>query len=331
MKIFDLPLIKDFYFKLYKPDLDKIKIIMPKPEIEYYANNSNYNCIDERFSIDVEIFKKKVSRSINRKFLNTFYKNIDGLTITCEDIKKEKKQLLEVKGCYYQCDNKVLLSKKIKSDTIYHELFHVASSITNKGNTYSGFNQYFFYKGKWYDIAEGINEGYTQLLTERYFPSKKTQLSSYPFEKEIALCIENIIGKRKLEQFYFTNDLESLSNELKLYTNSPNEIDELILKTDYITKYLYNKLDIEELIKVKKYIKYVSFLLIKLKVNQLIEEVDNEKISSKEFNKSLIHYITGLSKTIKVGINKFYYIDIKEVENYLNEVLKSKNIKIKKK
>ena len=31
--------------------------------------------------------------------------DIDGLTITCDDIKKEKNQLLEVKGCYYQYNN----------------------------------------------------------------------------------------------------------------------------------------------------------------------------------------------------------------------------------
>ena len=310
MDIFNLPLIKDFYFKLYKPDLKKIKIIMPKPDVKLYHNNSNYNCGDKRFINDIEKFKRTISRNINRKYLNNFYKNIDGLTITCEDIKKEKNQILEVKGCYYQCNNKILLSKKIKPDTIYHELFHVASSTIKNGNNYSGFNQYFFYKGKWYDIAEGINEGYTQVLTERYFSKEKNVLSSYPFEKEVVLCIENLIGRRKLEEFYFTNNLEELISELKKYTNNPDEIDELILKTDYINKNLYNKLDIEELLKLKRYIKNVSFILVKLKVNKLIEEVENERISNKEFNKSLINYITCLSKTIKVRFNKFYYIDI---------------------
>ena len=291
MEILDLPLIRDFYFKLYKPDLDKIKIIMPKPVIKYYHNNSNYKCNDKRFCTDIEKFKRTISRNINRKYLNTFYKNIDGLTITSEKIKKERNQLLEVKGCYYQCNNKVLLSENIKPDTIYHELFHVASSISCNGNTYSGFNQYFFYKGKWIDIAEGINEGYTQLLTERYFPSKKTPLSSYPFEKEIALCIENIVGRRKLEHFYFTNDLDGLCNELSLYTDNSDDISEIILKTDYITEKLYNKLNIEELIKVKRYIKDVSFILIKIKVTKLIRELEENRISNKEFNKNVYKII----------------------------------------
>ena len=329
MEFVNIPILKEFYFRLSRNDLDKIKIIMPTPSIEYHPSKYSNNL--DKWKNDINLFKEVISKNINRKYLSNFYRNLNSLIITNDDIKKEKKQVLEVKGCYTFFENKITLSQKSKKDTIFHELFHVATTTYKNNNLYSGFNQCFFYKGKWVNIAEGINEGYTQVLTERYFPSKKENRSSYPFEKEVMLHIENIIGRKELEELYFTNYLNWLINELKQSTDNENDIDEIILKTDYINRNLYNKMSIKELITTQKYINDVSLLLIKLKVNKLINEVYYDDKDENEFNNELISYIKSLSKSIKVKHNKFYFLNLKQTEEYLKDVLENKEIKIKKK
>ena len=330
MDILNLPIIREFYFKLEKKNPDKIKIVMPKPPIENNHDNYITNDINIEFQKDLALFKKVISKKIKKEYLSNFYKNLNGLKITSDNIEKDKKQVLDIKGCYYQQENKIVLSKNIKPDTIFHELFHVASSTIKNGNKYSGLSQSFFYKGKWFNTAEGLNEGYTQILTERYFPNRKQELSSYPFEKEVALSLEKIIGKDKLEQFYFTNDLKGLMQELLKYTNRIDEIDSLIIKTDYINKTIYNRNNIKEIYKINKNIKEVTFILIKIEINKLKQELENNLITEKEFNDILIDFIKSLSKFIKIGIKKFYYINLKEIENYLKTTLGANKVKIKK-
>ena len=90
-------------------------------------------------------------------------------------------------------------------------------------------------------------------------------------------------------------------------------------------------MSIKELITTQKYINDVSLLLIKLKVNKLINEVYYDDKNENEFNNELISYIKSLSKSIKVKHNKFYFLNLKQTEEYLKDVLENKEIKIKKK
>lgn len=90
-------------------------------------------------------------------------------------------------------------------ETLYHELLHMASSYIHKEKQVSGFlNEIrtpFYAK----DIGTLLNEGYTELLTKRYF--KCTDNNYYTKEVELASKIEEFIGKEEMERAYFAGDL----------------------------------------------------------------------------------------------------------------------------
>ena len=73
---------------------------------------------------------------------------------------------------------------------IYHELFHMASSkFINKFKIYCGFRQN--------NIGRAINEGYTELLTYRYFSLDNSSSYTYEYLKIIVENLENIQMKNK--------------------------------------------------------------------------------------------------------------------------------------
>ena len=71
---------------------------------------------------------------------------------------------------------------------IYHELFHFASYPTN--------------------FRRGLNEGYTEILTHRYFNKSKM---AYPDNFDYVLKLENIIGQDVMEEAYSKGDMSMLS------------------------------------------------------------------------------------------------------------------------
>ena len=93
-----------------------------------------------------------------------------------------------------------------------HELFHVATAVNTVDTYYCGFRQ----TGKNYDIGEGLNEGYTELLSRRYFNIKPR---AYSDNVIIASLIEELIGKEEMEDLYFHTDLPSLIKKMAVFSN----------------------------------------------------------------------------------------------------------------
>ena len=117
-------------------------------------------------------------------------------------------------GKYYS-DNNVLLVYLPKTgeyelspefrETLYHELLHMTSSYISKDKDVSGFLTEIktpFSKTK---IGSLLNEGYTELLTKRYF--KCTDNEYYKKEVLLASRIEEFIGREEMEKAYFEGNL----------------------------------------------------------------------------------------------------------------------------
>ena len=162
-------------------------------------NSSNIKTSKITNENDIECNIQEYINTFNSVLLNNF--NEDSLLIYLNNLvnlrvgssKFTFLKLLwnsEIMAIYFVDKNKLVIRKGNKKEsTIYHELFHVASSIID-GNTYFvGFSQYTNKKGI---IGKGLNEGYTELLTNRYFNSNN---KSYQFEMRCAYLLESIVNK----------------------------------------------------------------------------------------------------------------------------------------
>jgi len=137
--------------------------------------------------------------------------------------------------CYQYKRNTIVTNyDNDENGNIYHELFHMASTYNDYNNKicYSGFS---IEKGK-DKFGIGLTEGYTELLTERYFRGKyKDMPNSYRYAVIYAEEIENLIGQEKMTSLYLNHDLKGLIKELEKY-KSKEQIYEFLHETDYIIK-----------------------------------------------------------------------------------------------
>ena len=79
------------------------------------------------------------------------------------------------------------------------------------------FNEGFYYyiEGTGY-VGRGINEGYTEILRERYFDIDLRE-TGYLYEYQMTKILELIIGAEKMEHIYFKGNLLILIRELSNY------------------------------------------------------------------------------------------------------------------
>ena len=108
-------------------------------------------------------------------------------------------------GFYICSKNKISILKKYKKSALFHELLHLASNNININNESTGLK----YMLKKVCIGSSINEGYTELLLERYFNDiyDEDDLDIYEFERIMSGSLETIAAKEKMETCYFTSDL----------------------------------------------------------------------------------------------------------------------------
>ena len=110
--------------------------------------------------------------------------------------------------------------EKVKN-LIAHELLHMSTSKIEENTFYCGFQQ--TNKKTGINIGIALNEGYTEHLNQQYFFPDYFD-DSYIHEQSIAYEIEKIVGKEKMEKYYFNADLYSLIQELTKYA----ELEEII-------------------------------------------------------------------------------------------------------
>ena len=292
---------------LSKPKLPKQKSIINEERIK----NMPYNNIILNF-IDY------ITKNIDKDNLAIFYHNINKLII------KYNPEDKKASGEYNPIDNSILINKnkmeKIE-EILPHELFHLFSIYYDKINdiAYAGFGQF----SKKVGIGLGITEGYTQLLTERYLDHSITLeedffKTPYAFHTVISKNIEEIIGKEKMLKFYSNADLQSFIKELGKYTSS-KEIIKFIMKLDYLYEKMYKtqNISIYETPFFLKAIKNQILFTQILKINKMIIDVKQGKITKQELNEVINSYIS------KVEDNKM-------LNNKNKEKIKSKVLTLKK-
>ena len=190
-------------------NIKKVKM-PPELTVDFLDTKEIHNKFEETFQTEVDTFFEILGKSFKKEDLSFFFRNIQSLDF------KEVKQIdggTNTLGYYAARKNRITLLKNSDNNTIMHELFHMASSYRDQENgiLYSGFHQ----KGKEINLGNGINEGYTELLANRY--SNINDSSCYIFETKVAKELEEIIGKDLMQSLYLQANLKALITELSKY------------------------------------------------------------------------------------------------------------------
>ena len=235
--------------------------------------------------------------------------------------KKDSTKSTVVLGSYRSDKNTIKVVDETDESTIFHELFHLASSYYDSKTkmSYCGFHQINMITI--YNVGRGINEGYTQLLTNRY---SKGNPYSYSEETRIASIIENVIGKENMQKHYFMGNLKGLIDELAKYI-SKEEIMKFIQMVDFDVEYRYQKALIpgkEKKLKISK--QYIEKFMLDINLNKLKLEITNMDLKSlekaiqqlyKKINYKIIpnfNFIEYVSKILgyNITVNEQGYISI---------------------
>ena len=194
-----------------------------------------------------------------------------------------------ISGRYILTKNKIIILNKLKNNSSNHEFFHMASSFYDKKNKigFCGFLQLIYLKKQ--ALGLGLTEGYTELLTRRYFSNEKIY-SSYSYE----ICmffseqLEKIVGKDKMETYYLNADLLGLYKYLLNFDNGSNIVT-LIGLLDNLIKNVSKK----NSTKFERHFELVECYLLKLFINKKQKELDNNIINEETFNNETKEYIAS--------------------------------------
>lgn len=156
----------------------------------------------------VELFVKRLEEVKPNFDFYYLKKNLETLTIKSKLFFKDKNKE-DLLAFYTWRNNSINLSVGNIFSCIYHELLHMASTdACDDYNLYCGFSQISPLR----HVGCSFNEGYTELLTERYFYDQGINCS-YSVEVRIAKMAEKIVGRDRMEELFFKADLYGLCEE----------------------------------------------------------------------------------------------------------------------
>lgn len=277
---------------VFKP-LSVSKVSIPPMLLrESYEYKDSLICNNE-YKEYIYSFFERIVNDINEDDLICFYNNIKNLDI----VKVDKFDKDTVIGRYDQ--NKNIIYIKDGYTSIYHELFHVCSSAYGDGIHYSGFLQ----EHKNYYIGNGINEGYTQLLTERYFGDLEGVIDSgYTIEKMFMELVEKIVGKERMEELYFNVNLYELIIELNKYS-SLDMIMKFIVDMDFIRNYSNNCIGDTCILDIlMEKMNSVSLFLVECYFNKVVSNIDGNCLTEEQVDDIIL-----FSSPFVISINDIIY------------------------
>ena len=220
--------------KLIKKNVvENCKIVDKSPEIIHFkqkSNIENYPQINEF----VNNFKNKLESELTEEQMNIVRKNLETLQYKPRNIHGILIDTIQGIGGFYK-EHSITsnpLSQLNVNDILAHELLHASTSSRATNKRYYGFHQISLENKKVKELGRGINEGYTELLTRRFFGYSPT---GYSYEVSVAEMVEFIVGKDKMQDLYFKLDLDGLINELGKYCEI-NEVKQFILNLDLINR-----------------------------------------------------------------------------------------------
>ena len=255
--------------------------------------------------------------TLDHENLQTFYHNINTLKILSNRNKLTDFLKSRIILSAYNPDNSIQLVKKYKY-VLPHELTHMSSTIVKEnGCILSGFHQIKGLKGYGY----GINEGYTEYFTEKYFLDSFPDLyRTYPLEMEIVKKLICVIGEKEMENFYFHSNLIGLIQSISKYS-SLEEAKSFIAAVDFIDIYIYKAYKSKEIknrLEIK--LQQMNSILLKCFLNKQKEEylhgksVQELELEAQKFN-SYLDYDIDMGSIF--GTDTFHIGVSKEVEDAL--------------
>ena len=298
------------------------KYIKIKNSTNAFINNSkiiNYQLIATReYSYAINEFINVMKKKVPEASLINFYNNINDV-----DIKLRKPLFIKynILADYDVKKNRIRVFNNNSYTVIYHELLHMASSYYKDRIRYSGFKQTAGSK----EFGQGINEGYTQLLTERYFGHVNEMTGIYEYEMLVASSLEKIVTKSVMEKNYFDANLGNLIKELSVYT-SEEEVIKFILNTDFVNMHLADKNpSIKEKTILADIFTYNHQFLFKTYATKLKRQIENGIIDKELFKEKMIKYTNPLGLSVKVGNTRYTTLTVDYISNTLDEILGNSN------
>ena len=300
---------KHGYYQLKPYNNKKVKVINQPPELKKESNTIEIkNIINKKVKISIAEFINVITSNFPQDFLTNFYNNMHEIKVYSTNYKfKNFIHGIEFNGSYYATTNIIKISENDSQyKALFHELFHLASSTYKNNIIYCGFRQH--NKVNSIDVGVGLNEGYTQALTERYFGHIEGIKYSYPFETFIACLIEEIIGEDKMAKYYFNANLYGLIDELSKY-NLPNNVMKFIYNLDFLNKIptLPNMGVLEQDYIIKSIKQIIDFLFYTYE-RKIKKQFNKGLISENEYIRNLEIYAIKL-KTIYYSKSYRYVID----------------------
>ncbi|MBQ1813071.1 MAG: hypothetical protein II119_03915 [Bacilli bacterium] len=323
-------------YRLYKDFVPaKINKASMPPELLPDTSKIDINRISVvPFRDSVIEFANLITEKFPQEYLMKFYNNISNVKINKKNftiINFYTSPLSAEKFSGYYNPRRNLISINCNSTIvpIYHELFHMASTIYKNGNIYSGFSQ----SRRSNSMGDGINEGYTQLLSERYFGDIEGVKGTYPYITILVKELENIVGKEKMESLYFNANLLGLIEELKQYF-SEEDISKLISGFDFILRHMNDKVMLpfekEKLISSAKDTMELLFMgNIKKIKKEFPDELDPDFLM--ELNNYLHLDFALIPVEIFIGKERYKVMTIEKMQELLQATLNSIEISLKAK
>lgn len=318
-------------YKLYKDYKPKnISLVVLPPELKKKTSElDKERLLSKQLGDSVLHFANTVMDKMPHVDLTLFHNNLENLAVTVKSLKFKNLILSTNTAASYDVKkNLIIVRNGDYLETINHELFHMSTSLFREsdGIRFCGFCQLYLKKFK--KIGVGINEGYTQFLTERYFEEENSNIKgAYPLEVKLAEALEQIVGKEKMESLFFKADLYGLIQELKQYDSEEN-IMKFISGVDFLHNHFYDKrsLPLEKGMIVNS-LRSVSNFLIRTYSKKLKQELESGLINTELFYTKLATYISILGRSIigRSGRKRIRYdfLNFKDIGNILNETLNS--------
>lgn len=293
--------------------------VLPTEVIRKVNDIDEKKILEQQFAPSIIEFINKIKQSISSSDLTLFYNNINNIKTSVKNFKISNLILSERIGAQWTpLKNTIELSPSNYKATINHELFHVSTTYidTNSNVIFCGFHQFQIKNGN-KRIGEGLNEGYTQYLTDKYFPSEPL-LIAYPYEKRIAAIVELIVGQEKMQSLYFNANLKGLIDALKQYSTEEN-VYNFITTLDFLNKHLTDKKLTPNSNKIRlNSLKSISSFLIQTYINKLILEKTNKTIDTKEIFDKLVPLLILLPRDIAIHKKTVTVID----DDLMMEIIK---------
>lgn len=243
-------------------------------------------------------FLKTVKQNFNKEDFTILCNNFSNLNIIWEDNDNKK-------AGYYDPNKSSVVVLKDNYNEIYNAFFQAASTyvdFSNDNYTFSGFSQI---NNKNKKIGQGLNKGYTEYLSRKYFSNDESN-NDFMYEVGVAKVVEDIIGEEIMQSLYLNASLEGLMWEMGVDSDKTYEF---LTSLDSISEELERKKVRPKVIESCS--KAVNNFLIRLCVNKWM----NEGLNDMAVHDRVLEELITLQP--KASENKRNIIST-SIDNYIN-------------